>query len=80
MRRLRTAIAGAWRELGGYLGNYQSRLLLTACYFTVLAPFGAIARLRDPLRLRASQNASGWIARRSEPAALDPLDRARQMF
>ena len=77
MGALWAAVRGAWREHAGYIGNYQSRLLLTACYFTLLAPFGVIARLRDPLRLRRRAEASAWLPRVTEPPA---LDRARQMF
>jgi hypothetical protein len=70
-----------WREFGVYLGDFQSRLLLTVFYFTVLMPYGAItAVFGDPLSLRghASQaRRTAWVSRQPEDAT---LKRAGQTF
>ncbi len=57
----------AWRELAGYVGDFQARLLLTVFYFIVVLPFGLLARLgMDPLSLRRVPARSAWTARSSE--------------
>ncbi len=64
---MKSALRWVWRqwlEIGRSIAEFQSRLLLTLFYFTVLAPFGMIARvLVDPLRLRRRPAASAWVAR-----------------
>ncbi len=58
----------AWLEIARYIGDFQSRLLLTIFYFTVLIPFGLLVRaFSDPLRLRSDSGSSAWI-RRSNPS------------
>ncbi len=53
-----------WTEIARAIAEFQSRLLLTVFYFTVLVPFGLIARtLVDPLRLRRTAGSSAWVAR-----------------
>jgi hypothetical protein len=39
------------RALFALVGRFMGRLLLTALYFTVVLPFGIIARLRASARL-----------------------------
>jgi hypothetical protein len=67
-----------WKEIAGYIGDFQARLILTVFYFTVFVPFALIARLgRDPLLVRRRPSASGWLAR--TPAETD-LPAARRQF
>ena len=55
-----------WSDIARAIGDFQSRLLLTLFYFTVLAPFGVGARVGvDPLRLRRRAGGSAWVARGS---------------
>lgn len=66
-----------WLELAAYIGDFQSRLILTSLYFTFIAPFAVIARfLVDPLRGRGSLD-SRWV-----PRSLDrpTLDTARRQY
>ena len=42
------------------IGNFQSRLLLTVFYFTILAPFALVLRMAsDPLQRRP--RATSWV-------------------
>ena len=70
-------IWGHWIEIARAIAEFQSRLLLTVFYFTVLVPFGLIARvLVDPLRLRRSTGSSAWVARARQTDA----DTQRRQF
>jgi hypothetical protein len=70
-----------WRELGVCIGDFQSRLLLTVFYFSVLLPYGLIVHtFGDPLRVRRPgprTQRSAWTPRQPEEAS---VERARQMF
>lgn len=67
----------AWKELAGYIGEFQARLLLTVFYFTVAVPFGVLARVVDPLRLRTRGQRSAWVLR---PPREENLSAARRQF
>jgi hypothetical protein len=42
-----------WQAVAKKIGYFQSQVVLTLVYFTVLAPFAVATRLlRDPLQLR----------------------------
>jgi hypothetical protein len=72
---LRTVWEG-WKRLARRIGDVQARVLLTAFYFTVLAPFALVLRWRgDPLAIRPGAP-TGW-RRREEPAGT-PLEQARR--
>lgn len=67
-----------WRELAGYIGDFQARLLLTVFYFSVGVPFGLLARfVIDPLCMRRRRDASAWT-RRAIPAV--HMSAARRQF
>ncbi len=74
---MREILGLAWARfglIGAIIGEVQSRVLVTAFYFTVLVPFGLASRLlSDPLRRR--QTTPTWLER--DPVATD-LDSARQ--
>ncbi len=74
---MREILELAWQRfnlIGAIIGDVQSRILVTAFYFTVLVPFGLASRLfTDPLHQRASETA--WIKR--DPVSHE-LDAARQ--
>lgn len=62
-----------FKIIGAIVGDVQGRVIVTAFYYTILAPFAIGARLTsDPLRLRAG---GSWLAR--EPVS-GSLDDARQ--
>jgi hypothetical protein len=64
MRRLFSALWSNWKELTHYIGDFQSRLLLTVFYFTLALPFGLLGRfVMDPLALRKGQTGSNWSPR-----------------
>jgi hypothetical protein len=46
------------------IGDFQARLLLTLCYFVLLAPYAAIlTKFADRLDLRSNPPASAWLKR-----------------
>ena len=62
---MRPIITGLQR-LGFYLGVINSKIILTACFYLLVTPFGFILRLvnRNPLALKPDNQArSYWIAR-----------------
>lgn len=62
-----------FKVIGGVVGDVQGRVIVTAFYYTILAPFAIGTRLTsDPLRLRAP---GAWLER--EPVD-NRLDGARQ--
>ena len=67
-----------WKRTAHTIGNFQARLLLTLCYFVVVAPFALLVRsLSDPLAIKPS-TPRGW-----RPRAVDgqsAMARALQQF
>jgi hypothetical protein len=66
-----------WKSLSHYIGDFQSRLLLSIFYFTLLLPFGLGARwFDDSLQLKFDRPLqSGWVKRPSAPHGLDDARR-----
>lgn len=57
-----------WKEIASYIGDFQSRLILTVFYFVVLTPFGLLTRcFVKPLNPRHS----GWLPREVRAATLE---------
>jgi hypothetical protein len=57
---IRRLLAG-WRGFARDVGGFQSRLILSAVYFLVLAPFGIFAgRWGDPLKIKQAVRDSYW--------------------
>jgi len=77
MGRLLRKVWSRWKEMAVYIGDFQSRLILTLFYLLVAAPFGLIARIIDPLHLRSRAGTSVWLKR---PTAEDTLQAARRQF
>lgn len=67
----------SWKEIAGFIGAFQTRVVLTAFYFTVAVPFGFLARLIDPLALRRHRLDSNWTRRTT---AVSDLSAARRQF
>ena len=67
-----------WKALSRKAAELQARIILTIFYFTLAAPFGfARSRFGDPLRMKSSQPASGWLERRTRDRTLED---ARRQF
>ena len=53
-----------WKALAGAIGDFQARLLLTLCYFVLLAPYAAVlTKFADALDLRPRPATSAWLKR-----------------
>lgn len=66
-----------WKEIAEYIGDFQSRLILTLFYFTILVPFGIIVRLfTDPLHIKSKKITTGWT--KHEPVSAELSDAQRQ--
>ncbi len=53
-----------WLILARHIGSFQARVLITLVYFTLLVPFGLLARLlSDPLQHRARAQTTMWRSR-----------------
>jgi hypothetical protein len=64
-----------WKRVGGWIGDFISRLILTIFYFTLVLPFGLVMRLfGDPLAIRR-KGAPGWLKRDTEETSLDAARR-----
>lgn len=67
-----------WKEIAGYVGEFQARMILTVLYFTVVAPFAFLIRVfMDRLQLKSEPQQSGWTQR--SPVDVD-LESARRLF
>jgi hypothetical protein len=65
-----------YKEIAGYIGDFQSRLILTFFYFTLMVPFALLARLIiDPLHTRKLPVSSGWVKRQENEASLQESQR-----
>ena len=68
-----------WRSFARRMGNYQSRMLMSFLYFTVVLPFGlAVTFLSDPLGIRHAGNPSTW--RPKHIAAKPSLEEAGRQY
>lgn len=67
-----------WKRVGKKIGDFQARLLLTAFYFLLIAPFALVVRwASDPLALKPA-SPRGWRPRPVAPAPT--IDAARRQF
>jgi len=68
-------IWAGWKRVGGLIGDFVGRLVLTLLYFTLVLPFGLITRIgRDPLALRRDQPPR-WIERDKPESTFDEASR-----
>lgn len=59
----------SWLTLAHQIGNFQSRILLTAFYFIIVLPFGlAVTLFSDPLRRKSRPANSSWLERQTHDA------------
>jgi hypothetical protein len=77
MKQLLTRLWQRWTVYGHYIGDFQSRLLLTLFYFTILVPFGLLARVfSDPLELDSFRKETArWNHRPSQESDLQASQR-----
>jgi len=65
----------SWKRVGGFIGDFLGRLILTLLYFTLVLPFGVVMHfLRDPLTLRRG-GPPAWRAREPDPASIEAARR-----
>jgi hypothetical protein len=56
----------AWKRVGGAIGDFIARVVLSILYFTIVLPFGLITRMgRDPLDLNP-KGAVRWQPRSTQ--------------
>lgn len=68
---------GAWKRIGQWIGDMLGRVVLTILYFTLVVPFGIIARFFiDPLAIKGSTDRF-WKERNKNASTLDD---ARGLF
>lgn len=76
MRQFVRGAWNGWKRIAARIGHYQSRLILSVIYFTLVGPFAIPFRLfADPLRLKRARGEGFWLPR--EPAVAD-VDEARR--
>ncbi len=67
-----------WKRVARKIGDFQARVLLTLCYFIVVAPFALAARWgSDPLAIKPG-SPRGWRPRPHQQGA--PMERAMRQF
>lgn len=78
MKKVLGRIWDKYKIYAGYIGDFQSRWLLTVFYFTIAVPFALIGKfLIDPLEIHDKPTTSGWLQRRE---ASSDIQSARQQF
>jgi len=68
-----------WMRLAMLLGWVNSRVLLSALYYTAFTAYGIVSKLfsRDPLNRRSAKKDSYWIPR---PGTRQPKERFERLF
>lgn len=62
-----------WKKIAHKIGVFQSRLILTIFYFTILLPAGIVFTLfKDALRIKTKRQ-SGWVAKAKQSETLEEL-------
>ena len=65
-----------WMRVAAVLGYVNSRVLLTALYYGLFAPYGLVSRLlRDPLGRRGARRESYWVERKRTRQAPEQFER-----
>ena len=60
-----------WLPLAHKIGNFQSRILLTLFYFTIVLPFGVVVTLfADPLHRKRKAAIGSWLPRETHDVDL----------
>jgi hypothetical protein len=71
MRVLLRELWNKWKSLGKFVGDAIARLVLSASYFSVFAPFGAGVRLfADPLDMKVGLSPR-WLERQTDEPDLE---------
>jgi len=60
-----------WQSWGNFsmrMGNFQSRIVLSLFFFTVISPFAlAVKMFSDPLSIKCRNNTSHWLSKMTCP-------------
>jgi hypothetical protein len=76
-RWLKQAWSG-WKQVAGFIGRIQTRILLTVCYVLVVGPTSAFIRLKDRVQKNSGRsNTSYWV---DYDGVADEFERARRQF
>lgn len=66
-------IWGKWKKIAHRIGIFQSKVILTLFYFTILLPFGMVlAIFKDELKIKNTAS-STWIPKTSRQNSLEEL-------
>jgi hypothetical protein len=58
-------IAASWKSFSRRMGTYQSRVLLSFFFFSIVFPFAVVMKLLgDPLRIKLRGRESFWLQRK----------------
>lgn len=66
-----------WKRIARKIGDFQARVLMILFYFTILAPFALLIRVKDPLEMKRKAD-NRWHARGAETG--DPMVRAARQW
>lgn len=62
-----------WKKVAHKIAVFQSRVILTILYFTILLPFGIVFSLfKDALNIKHAHS-SNWIAKNKQPEILEEM-------
>ena len=65
-----------WKKIAHRIGVFQSKILLSILYVTIVLPFSIAMRIFfDPLRLKPDNSSTYWLKRTVEK---DSLEEARR--
>ena len=67
----------AWKRVGRVIGDFIGRVVLTAFYFTIFAPFGLGVRLLSDALRSKRVSSSYWLSRGTTDLTLED---ARRQF
>lgn len=75
----RNLLQGLWQSWGSFsirMGNFQSGIVLSLFFFTVVSPFAlAVKMFSDPLRIRYRGNESHWLPKMRSETNLERFKR-----
>lgn len=66
----------SWNDFSKRMGAFQSRIILSLFFFTLVSPFAlAVRMLSDPLRLKYRRLTSWWISKKETKNELEQFRR-----
>lgn len=66
----------SWRDFSIRMGSFQSRIILSLFFFTIVSPFAlAVKTFSDPLKIRYRGNESHWLPKMRSETNLERFKR-----